>query len=99
MLLLDTCVVSELRKIRLGRADKNVAKWADCVDAVNLYLSAITVQGSRWGRFDPVDEGAHFGCALNQQFPRSKTTENIERLTQATERGDKWTATTWILVS
>lgn len=44
MFLLDTNVISELRKIRLGRADQNVAHWADSVDAVDLYLSAITVQ-------------------------------------------------------
>ena len=44
MFILDTNVVSELRKIRLGRADKNVAQWADSVDSVDLYLSAITVQ-------------------------------------------------------
>jgi len=44
MFLLDSNVVSELRKIRTGRADKNVAKWADSVDSVDLYLSAMTVQ-------------------------------------------------------
>ena len=44
MFLLDTNVVSELRKVRLGRADKNVAQWADSVDAADLYLSAITLQ-------------------------------------------------------
>jgi len=44
MYLLDTNVVSELRKIRAGRADKNVARWADSVDAADLYLSVITVQ-------------------------------------------------------
>ena len=44
MFILDTNVVSELRKIRLGRADKNVGRWADSVDAVELYLSVITVQ-------------------------------------------------------
>jgi predicted nucleic acid-binding protein len=44
MFLLDTNVVSELRKIRLGRADRNVAQWADSVNAADLYLSAITVQ-------------------------------------------------------
>jgi predicted nucleic acid-binding protein len=44
MFVLDTNVVSELRKIRLGRADKNVARWADGVETANLYLSAITVQ-------------------------------------------------------
>ena len=43
MYLLDTDVVSESRKIRAGKADKNVASWADSVDAVHLYLSAITV--------------------------------------------------------
>src|SRR3546814_120131 len=51
MFLLDTNVVSELRKIRLGRADKNVAQWADSVDAVDLYLSAITVQELELGVF------------------------------------------------
>ena len=44
MFVLDTNVVSELRKIRLGRADECVAQWADSVDSVDLYLSAITVQ-------------------------------------------------------
>ena len=43
MFLLDTNVVSELRNIRVDRADPNVAHWADSVDAVDLYVSAITV--------------------------------------------------------
>jgi toxin FitB len=43
MFLLDTNVVSELRKVRLDKADINVAKWADSVDAASLYLSAITI--------------------------------------------------------
>jgi len=42
--LLDTDVIPELRKIRHGRADEPVAQWADRVDAVDLYLSAVTVQ-------------------------------------------------------
>ena len=44
MYLLDTNVVSELRKIRLGKADARVSEWADSVDAADLYLSVITVQ-------------------------------------------------------
>jgi len=44
MFILDTNVVSELRKIRLGRADACVARWADSVESVDLYLSCITVQ-------------------------------------------------------
>ncbi|MBC7610390.1 MAG: type II toxin-antitoxin system VapC family toxin [Polaromonas sp.] len=44
MYLLDTNVVSELRKIRAGKADLNVGKWADSVDAADLYVSVITIQ-------------------------------------------------------
>lgn len=44
MFVLDTNVVFELRKIRSGRADANVARWADRVDAADLYLSVVTVQ-------------------------------------------------------
>jgi toxin FitB len=44
MYLLDTNVVSELRKVRTGKADARVAAWADSVDAVDLFLSTITVQ-------------------------------------------------------
>ena len=44
MYILDTNVISELRKIRLGRADAQVARWADSVAVSDLYLSAISVQ-------------------------------------------------------
>lgn len=44
MFLLDANVGSELRKVRLGKADIHVAAWADSVDASELFLSAITVQ-------------------------------------------------------
>ena len=44
MFLLDTNVLSELRKVRLGKADANVAQWADSVSANSLYLSIITLQ-------------------------------------------------------
>ena len=44
MYVLDTNVVSELRKIRVGKADDHVADWADSVDASDLYLSVISIQ-------------------------------------------------------
>jgi len=44
MYLLNTNVVSELRKVRSGRADRQVARWADSVDAGDLYISVVTVQ-------------------------------------------------------
>ena len=43
MYLLDTNVVSELRKVRAGKADPNVARWADSVMASELYVSVITL--------------------------------------------------------
>ena len=49
MFILDTNVISELRKIRMGRADKQVAIWADGVEAAMLYLSVITVQELEMG--------------------------------------------------
>ena len=44
MFLLDTNVVSELRKAKAGKADRNVARWAQSVPAGALFLSAITIQ-------------------------------------------------------
>jgi predicted nucleic acid-binding protein len=43
MFVLDTNVVSELRKVRSGTADPHVARWADSVDAGSLHISAITI--------------------------------------------------------
>jgi predicted nucleic acid-binding protein len=44
MFLLDTNVVSELRKARAGRADKNVAAWAAGASAASMFVSVITIQ-------------------------------------------------------
>jgi predicted nucleic acid-binding protein len=44
MYLLDTNVVSELRKVRTGKANANVANWADTVDASHMFVSVITLQ-------------------------------------------------------
>jgi toxin FitB len=41
--LLDTNVVSELRKVRAGRANPHVAAWAKSVPSSALYLSVISV--------------------------------------------------------
>jgi predicted nucleic acid-binding protein len=49
MLLLDTNVVSELRKVRAGKADVNVARWADSLVTSDLYLSVMTVQELEMG--------------------------------------------------
>lgn len=43
MYLLDTNVVSELRKAKQGKADEGVVEWAQSVQVGELYLSAISV--------------------------------------------------------
>jgi toxin FitB len=43
MFVLDTNVVSELRKAKAGKADRNVAAWASTVPADSLFVSAITI--------------------------------------------------------
>jgi predicted nucleic acid-binding protein len=69
MFILDTNVVSELRKVRLGKADENVAKWADSVTTPDLYLSVVTIQELEIGvllaeRRD-AEKGAIFRTWLN----------------------------------
>jgi len=43
MYILDTNVVSELRKAKAGKADRNVAAWAAGVSPASLFLSAISI--------------------------------------------------------
>jgi len=43
MFLLDTSVISELRKVRARKADPNVAAWARKVPAGGLFLSVIVI--------------------------------------------------------
>lgn len=62
MLVLDTNVVSELRKAQSGKAHPNVTAWAASVSPGQLYLSSITMHELEYGvllaeRADP-DQGA-----------------------------------------
>lgn len=62
MLLLDTNVVSELRKVRSGKANPNVAGWAAAVPSGQMFLSAITMHELEHGvllaeRADPARGG------------------------------------------
>lgn len=71
MFLLDTNVVSELRKARQGRADPGVIAWAGSVNATALYLSAISLMELETGvlgieRKDAA-QGALLRAWLNQQ--------------------------------
>jgi len=70
MFVLDTNVVSELRKAKAGKADRNVAAWASRVPASSLYVSAITILELETGvllvlRRDP-EQGALLRAWLDQ---------------------------------
>ena len=43
MYLLDTNVISELRKAKSGKSNKNVVAWAKDVSPSSLFLSVITI--------------------------------------------------------
>jgi toxin FitB len=43
MFILDTNVVSELRKVSLGTAHPKLSEWANSVNSSHLYLSSITI--------------------------------------------------------
>jgi predicted nucleic acid-binding protein len=43
MYLLDTNVISELRKVGDGKADANVVQWVSSIDAASSYLSVVTI--------------------------------------------------------
>ena len=43
MYVLDTHVVSELRKVASGKADAQLVRWTESVDAAELFVSAITI--------------------------------------------------------
>lgn len=69
MFLLDTNVVSEMRRIRAGKADPGLDAWSRSVSGTSLYLSAIVVQELEIGvllkeRSDPA-QGAVLRTWLN----------------------------------
>lgn len=46
MYLLDTNVISELRKAGGGKADAEVVSWLSGQDAATFYISAVTLIGN-----------------------------------------------------
>ena len=72
MFILDTNVISEVRKAGDGKADANVVAWLSSVDAGTLYLSAITLTEIELGvlrieRRDPL-QGAKLRAWVNHRI-------------------------------
>ena len=70
MYLLDTNVISELRKVGSGRANASVALWADSVHAADLYISVITVQELEIGVVLALRRDAQQGAVLRNWMDR-----------------------------
>lgn len=72
MFLLDTNVISELRKTKWGRADHNVVAWARSIPAESLFTSVMVIQELETGvllamRRDPT-QGAVLRTWLDDQI-------------------------------
>ena len=64
MYVLDANVLSELRKVRLGKADANVAAWTESVDAADLFVSVITIMELELGVLSIERKDASQGAML-----------------------------------
>ncbi|AQV95793.1 VapC toxin family PIN domain ribonuclease [Cupriavidus necator] len=64
MFVLDTNVVSELRKVRAGKADANVAAWSASVDAAWLFVSVVTIMELETGVLQIERRDARQGAML-----------------------------------
>lgn len=80
MYVLDTNVVSELRKVRIGKADANVAAWAESVDAADLFLSAITLMELELGVLSIERKDASQGAVLRTWLEQQVLPEFSERI-------------------
>lgn len=86
MFVLDTNVVSELRKVRSGKANPGVAAWAEEVSSVELFVSAITMHELEHGvllleRSDPVQ-----GALLREWLDHSVAAAFENRVLPVDER-------------
>ncbi len=79
MFILDTNVISELRKAGDGKADANVVAWLSSVDATTCYLSAITVMEIEFGILRIERRDAAQGAKLRTWMDRHILPEFADR--------------------
>jgi len=66
MYLLDTNVISELRKSGTGKISPNVKAWAESVDAEDLFISVITLSEIEIGVLSMERKDASQGAVLRE---------------------------------
>ena len=79
MFVLDTNVVSELRKARHGKADANVVAWSQSVDASELFVSAITIMELELGVLAIERKDAAQGALLRAWLEQHVLPEFVDR--------------------
>lgn len=79
MFLLDTNVVSELRKVGDGRADARVVHWVGNADAASFYISALTLMELEIGVRRIERRDRRQGERLRVWMERQVRTEFFER--------------------
>jgi len=80
MFILDTNVVSELRKARSGRADTGVAAWAAAVEPSTLYMSVITAMELELGVLLAERRDRAQGASLRRWLQAQVLTEFTDRI-------------------
>jgi len=79
MYLLDTNVVSELRKAASGKADKNVTLWASNIPSNQLYISVVTILEVEMGVLAKERTDEHQGEVLRKWLDHVVTPAFAER--------------------
>ena len=79
MFVLDTNVISELRKVGDGKADARVAAWVSGRDAASLYVSALTLMELEIGILRIERRDPEQGERLRTWMDRQVLPEFLER--------------------
>jgi predicted nucleic acid-binding protein len=80
MFLLDTNVISEMRKAGDGKADPRVTAWLESVDAADFYLSAVSLMELELGVLLMQRRDAKQGAMLRAWMDRQVVPEFSERI-------------------
>jgi predicted nucleic acid-binding protein len=80
MFVLDTNVVSELRKVRSGKANPGVGAWATSTPAAQLFVSAITIHELEYGVLLAERSDPQQAALLRAWLDRGVTTAFAERI-------------------
>lgn len=80
MFVLDTNVVSELRKVRSGKANAGVGEWASDVPSGQMFASVITIHELEHGVLLAERADPHQGAILRRWLDESVTAAFADRV-------------------